>query len=57
VYGPGELRRLTRELELGRRVALQVERDGRLLELAVENGPLGAQLGSVRTVPRVLPPR
>jgi len=52
VFQPRELRRLTTQVELGQRVPVQVERNGDLLDLTVDAGPLGAPVRAVSQAPR-----
>jgi len=52
VFQPRELRRLTTQVELGQRVPVQVERDGDLLDLTVDAGPLGAPVRAESQAPR-----
>jgi hypothetical protein len=52
VFQPRELRRLTSQVELGARVQVQIEREGELLDLTVDGGPLGAPVRAVSRAPK-----
>jgi len=51
VFTPVELVQVATRVPLGRRIPLQVERNGALIDLQIDSGPLGAPLEPIRGAP------